>query len=263
MKNIKKFLIPLLLLLLAFTLVMAFLMKENEDVLQEKKTGEKSINLIFIEVPRIPLKEAGPEEGWVKAKSIYFKNLENQVESTVHLYLDKEGNTDMSPDEGAVYGFIDHDNRLFEIGLVGSYGIDKVTINTVDRNYDGVKEIEIIGDMGAAYREMIIIAYNENSRQWENLLTMGSPKIVDLDDDGKEELIAASAGSLPPFVEIYRWNINSFEKADITESTSSSFSLIYMEKDQWIIETGIIEDNKALESVLYKYYDGSLIPIGK
>ena len=63
-------------------------------------------------------------------------------------------------------------------------------------------------------------------------------------------------------MEIYRWNDNSFEKADIAESTSSSFSLIYMENGQWIIETGIIDDNKPLESVLYKYDDGSLIPIG-
>ena len=150
MKNLKKFSYTSFALLLAFTLVMAFLMKRNEDVLQEKKAEEKSLDLIFAEVARIPLQEAGPDEGWVKAKSVYFENLENQVETTVHLYLDKEGNADISPDEGTVYGIIDHDNKLFEIGLVGSYGIDKVTINTADRNYDGVKEIEIIGDMGAA-----------------------------------------------------------------------------------------------------------------
>lgn len=230
-----------------------------DEMSKENNTAKKTIDLLFTEVPKIALKEAIPNEGWVKAKSIYFGSLENQVESTVHLYLDNEGNADLRLGEGTVYAFIEHDKKLFEIGVVGSYGIDKVNINLADRNYDGVKEIEIVGDVGATYIEMKIIAYNESNNQWENLLTMGSPEIVDLDNDGKEELIAVSAGSLPPFVNIYKWNNNNFEKADISELTKSTFSLLYMLKGEWIIETGIIEDYKSGETVLYKYVDGRLI----
>lgn len=230
-----------------------------DEMSKENNTAKKTIDLLFTEVPKIALKEAIPNEGWVKAKSIYFGSLENQVESTVHLYLDSDGNMDLRPNEGTVYGFLEHDKMLFEIGVVSSYGIDKVNINLADRNYDGIKEIEIVGNMGATYIEMKIIAYNESNHQWENLLTMGSPEIVDLDNDGKEELIAVSAGSLPPFVDIYKWNNNSFEKADISELTKSTFSLLYMLKGEWIIETGIIEDYKSVETVLYKYIDGKLI----
>ena len=226
---------------------------------KENFAAKKTIDLTFAPVPREALKEGIPDEGWTKAKSIYFGNLENQVESTLHLYIDNEGNADLRPGEGIIYGFIEHSGRFFEIGIVSYYGIDNVDVNLADRNYDGIKEIEIVGDMGATYIEMKIISYNESNRQWENLLTMGSPEIIDLDNDGRDELIAVSAGSLPTFVDIYKWNNDGFEKADISEATESDFASLYISKDEWIIETGIIVDGKAPRTALYKYKDGKLL----
>mgnify|MGYP000846718420 FL=1 len=226
---------------------------------KENFAAKKTIDLTFAPVPREVLKEGIPDEGWTKAKSIYFGNLENQVESTLHLYIDNEGNADLRPGEGIIYGFIEHSGRFFEIGIVSYYGIDNVDVNLADRNYDGIKEIEIVGDMGATYIEMKIISYNESNRQWENLLTMGSPEIIDLDNDGRDELIAVSAGSLPTFVDIYKWNNDCFEKADISEATESDFASLYISKDEWIIETGIIVDGKVPGTALYKYKDGKLL----
>lgn len=227
--------------------------KENS-----KYSSKKTIDLLFTPVPKQALKEAIPNEGWTKAKSIYFGNLENQIESTIHLYSD-EGNDDLRPGEGMIYGFIEHCGRFYEIGEISYRGIDNVDVNLADRNYDGIKEIVIVGDMGDTYIEMKIIAYNESSQQWENLLTMGSPEIIDLDSDGHDELIAVSAGSLPPFVDIYKWNNDNFERAGITESTESSLARLYMSKGEWIIEIGIIENGKATETALYKYMEGKLL----
>ena len=228
--------------------------KEKENFI-----SKKTIDLTFTPIPREVLKEGIPDEGWTKAKSIYFGNLENQVESTLHLYLDNEGNTDLRPDEGTIYGFMEHGGRFYEIGAVSYYGVDNVNVNSEDRNYDGIKEIEIAGYMGATYIEMKIIAYNESNHQWENLLTMGSPEIIDLDNDGQDELIAVSVGSLPTFVDIYKWNNDNFERADIPEATESGFARLYMSKGEWIIETGIIVDDKTPKTTLYKYKDGKLL----
>ena len=226
---------------------------------KENFAAKKTIDLTFTPEPRETLKEGVPKEGWTKAKSIYFGNLENQIESTLHLYIDNEGNADLRPGEGIIYGFIEHGGRFFEIGIVSYYGIDNVDVNLADRNYDGIKEIEIVGDMGATYIEMKIIAYNESNHQWENLLTMGSPEIIDLDNDGQDELIAVSVGSLPTFVDIYKWNNDNFERADIPEATESGFARLYMSKGEWIIETGIIVDDKTPKTTLYKYKDGKLL----
>lgn len=45
-------------------------------------------------------------------------------------------------------------------------------------------------------RNLKIISYNEVNKEWENLLTMGSADILDIDKDGKEELVARSREGL-------------------------------------------------------------------
>lgn len=220
---------------------------------------KNTIELTFTPVSKVTLKEGSPKEGWIKGKSIYFGNLSNQIESTAHLYIDNNNNSELKPGDGTIYGFLVHENKFYELGEVGNYNINSVNVNLVDRTFDGIKEIEFVGDMGSTYREMKIIAYNEANNDWENLLTMGSPQIVDLDRDGQDELVAVSVGSLPPFVEIYRWNNDHFEKADITENTKSTYANLYTVDGEWIIETGIYDNGKTSEPKLYKYKEGKLI----
>ncbi len=234
---------------------------ENDGESNEHESAvKKTIDLTFTPVPKLTLKEGFPEEQWIKGKSIYFGDLPNQIESTVHLYIDNNSNSpDLKSDEGTIYGFIEHKNKLYEIGVVGYYGIDNVNIKLADRTFDGIKEIEIVGGMGATYIEMKIIAYNEINKNWESLLTMGSPEIVDLDMDGKEELAAISTGSLPPFVDVYRWNNNHFERVDIAEAAESSYARLYTADGEWFMEAGTYENGETSKFSLYKYKDGKLI----
>ncbi len=229
--------------------------KKEKDNNVEKKT----IDLNFIPVSKEILNEGLPKEEWVIAKSIYFGDLSNQIESTLHLYIDNAVSPDLRPGEGTIYGFLEHENKFFELGVISNYGIDDVNVNLTDRTADDIKEIEIEGLIGATYSELKIVSYNEINHQWENILTMGTPTVIDLDMDGKEELIAGSAGSLPPYIDIYKWNNDHFGKVDIAEATESDYASLSQINGTWLIETGLIKNGKFFGNKIYKYEAGKLI----
>ena len=219
---------------------------------------KRTIDLTFTPIPKQSLIEGLPKDELIKGKSIYYGNLSNQIEATVHLYVDNDENIDLESDEGVIYGFLEHEGKLYELGVLSNYGIDSVNINLSDRTFDGMKEIEIDGGMGATYLEVKIIRYNQINKEWENLLTMGSPQIADLDKDGQEEIIGVSAGSLLPYVDIYKWNNDHFEKADIVNDTESTYASLYTIDGEWLIETGKYENGKTTEATLFKYEAGKL-----
>lgn len=234
--------------------------KGNDTSENENTDSTKDIiDLTFVPIPKQTLKEGQPKEEWIKGKSIYFGNLLNQTEATIHLYIDNTIDPDLRPGEGVIYGFLEHKNKFYEIGVVSNYVIDDVNINVVDRTSDGIKDIEIEGCMGSTYIEMKIISFDETTQEWENLLTMGSPTIVDLDGDGQAELTAGSAGSIPPYLDIYKWNNDHFEKADVCEATKSDYASLRTIDGIWFIETGLYENSKTSEHKLYKYDAGKLI----
>lgn len=237
--------------------------QENNEISENNDTDNADktiIDLSFTPVPREALKEGLPNAEWIKGKSIYFGKLSNQIESTVHLYIDNTTfpNPDLRPGEGLIRGFLEHEDKIYDLGEVSGYGIDDVNVKLEDRTSDGIKDIEIEGTIGATYVELKIIAFNETNKQCENILTMGSSTFVDLDRDGQEELIASSRGSLPPFVHMYRWNNDHFEKVDIAEATGSDY--VTLNTTDGFIETGLIENGKASgKTTLYKYETGKLI----
>ncbi|KPU42598.1 hypothetical protein OXPF_37730 [Oxobacter pfennigii] len=235
------------------------IVQKCNDISEKDNTNKDIIELTFMPIHKQTLKEGLPKKEWVKGKSIYFGNLPNQNEATIHLYIDNTINPDLRPDEGVIYGFLEHKNKLYEIGVVSNYRIDDVNVNLEDRTSDGIKDIEIEGGMGSTYMEMKIISFNETKQEWENLLTMGSPTIVDLDGDGQVELTAGSAGSLPPYLDIYKWNNDQFGKADVNEATKSDYAGLHAIDGTWFIETGLYENSKPSEHKLFRYEAGKLI----
>ena len=237
------------------------LLPKNNDISENDITDSAKdiIELTFTPMPKQTLTEGLPKEEWIRGKSIYFGNLSNQIESTLHLYIDNTVNPDLRPGEGVIYGFLEHNDNFYEIGVVSNYRIDDVKVDLEDRTSDGIKDIEIEGSIGSTYIEVKIVSFNENKQEWESLLTMGSPTIVDLDMDGREELIAGSAGILPPYIDIYRWNYDHFEKADIVEATKSDYASLTTTDGTWFIETGLYENSSPSEHKLYKYKAGKLI----
>ena len=200
------------------------------------------------------LQEGEPKENWIRAKSVYFGKLKGQLEATIHLYVEET-----TADNGTVYGFLEYEKKIYEIGEVGSYGVEDVDIGLVDSTDDGVKEMHIEGDMGAAYSELKIIGYDAENDDWLLLLSMGSPRRIDLDENGSQELVVVSQGSIPSYVEIYRWNQQHFEGASVTEATDSTYAHLYYQEGAWIIEAGKVEGNQAKKPRFYRYDEGTLI----
>jgi predicted small secreted protein len=220
----------------------------------------KDINLSFEPVIPKELVKSDPNEEWIKAKTIKYWEMAGQKETTVHLYID---NTQKRIENADVYAYLEHKGNLYIIGHVGSYGLESISINSVDRTSDGINEIEIIGGVGAAYVQMVIVSYNKEKDDWIKLVQMGSPEVVDLDQDGKKELIATSRGSIPPFVHIYRWNGNQFEMADVERDKRNNFARLRNQTGSYIIETGHWEYDKPVKSDFYKYDNGKLVKISE
>lgn len=212
----------------------------------------KTINLIFDTVSIEILKEGKPKESWIKGKIINYGDLPQQIESTIHLFID-EGS------EETVYGFLEYEGIMYDLGNVGSYGIEDVNVSLANRTDEVINEIHITYSMGATYKELKVIGYNNEKKEWFNFLTMGNPEIVDLDCDGQDELVAVSTGSLPGFVDIYKWNKDHFEKSSITEATGNTYANLYIQDGKWIIESGKCEEGKEIEPHYYRYENNKLI----
>ncbi|MDD4089728.1 MAG: hypothetical protein PHP29_08565, partial [Tissierellia bacterium] len=163
-----KRLVNLIVILLFFTLASCS-NNDNEQQMTDNNLNDNAgdiIELPFTSVPIITLKEGVPKEEWIRGKSIYFGNLSNQIESTLHLYIDNTLNPDLRPGEGVIYGFLEHNDNFYEIGVVSNYRIDDVKVDLEDRTSDGIKDIEIEGSIGSTYIEVKIVSFNENKQEW-------------------------------------------------------------------------------------------------
>lgn len=224
---------------------------EYNKVLSKVK---ESIELKFTPVPKQKMKIGQSIDNIIKIENIEV----NEILSKIYFYTDTnrgKGNNE------EIFASLEYKGKLYDIGLVSSYGIDSIEIETRDRNFDNKEEIEIIGKLGASYTEMKIISYNEKDQQWENILTMGSPKIVDLNEDSREELVAVSMGSNPSYVDIYLWNEDHFKKISVAEVTQSDYARLYEDEEGWIIEAKKIESEKPTVTKFYKYKEEKLIQL--
>lgn len=214
------------------------------------------INLDYSTVQAEILKEGILPENLIYEKSITLENLFGKEEVIIDLYYEKINDTSDRP--FIYYAFLQFNNKLYNIGNVSNYGLENLSIESVDRNFDGKNEIEIVGELGATYIEMKLISYNAETKELVNLLTMGSPKLVDLDQDGKDELLGVSVGSIPGYVDIYRWNEDHFEKIDVSESTKSTFVNLEYINDIWYFVTAN-DSNGELNYRYFIYSEGVLL----
>lgn len=234
---------------------------ENSSVDNQNELSE-IVDLVFSPVALEPLNEGKPALTWERIKTLELDGMSAKLQ----IYLEK-GEDSEETNIGHVYGFIEQDNDLYEIGLISAYGFEDVIIEVLDRTNDLKNEVQIIGGVGASYVEMKIISFDEDQGQWVNLLTMGTPYIFDLDGDGEEELVAESSGSIPGYLDIYRWNGEHFVKASVTESTKNFYAYLYntgsvpennyKQDGVWIIETG----KPFQEPEIYRYDKGKLVKI--
>lgn len=220
------------------------------------ETKSNGIPLTYAPQHAKALSAQSPDESWIRAKSVTYWETAGQKQATVHLYLD---NSQKSIEDADVYAYLEQDGTWYEIGLVGSYGLEDVNIHAVDRTSDGLSEIEITGGLGAAYMQMTLLRYSPEKQEWLQVLQMGSPEYADLDGDGSQELIAVSRGSLPPYVYVYRWNGNQFEMADIAQSAGMDYAMLLQQDGVYTIETGKWENNEHQDRRIFSFKSGNLV----
>lgn len=214
------------------------------------------INLKFSPVQAEVLKEAIPDENLIYEKSIFLGNIFDGEEIVIDLYYEKAAEESVKPN--SFYAFLQYNNKVYELGNVSNYGLEDLKIEASDITLDGKNEIEIVGAVGAAYIQMQLIGYNEETKEFVKILTMGSPKYADLDHDGIDELIGVSAGIVPGYVNIYKWTGNHFEMVEISEATNSLYSGLENKNDTWYIVTGNHAENNKMIFRYFIYKDGKL-----
>lgn len=246
--------VSLVLIVLLVSTVMLVNSRKDSSVISSDNS-KQTIDLVFKPVEIEPLKEVEITDEFKYVDTIELKCFNGSL----HVYVKND-----ETESGEVYGFIEHNNKFYEVNVISAYGVEDQNINLVDVTKDGRKELQLIGSLGSTYAELKIISYDANDEQWINLLTMGTPYIVDLDGDGVNEYIGVSTGSMPGFVDIYRWNGEFFVKASVTESTNNIYANLYnnqvtsenksIQDGSWIIETGNND-----KSEFYRYELGKLV----
>jgi hypothetical protein len=225
----------------------------EDGSLVEQNYAQSPINeevaLQFAAVKPSELPPAKPEEGLEKVKSA---ELQIGGENVLVDFYQGPGKPNEQHD---IYAFLNDGGQTYSIGLATSFNLEGINeIIATDVTGDGQNELLISGVLGASYAELKVIGYDAQTKHWLNLLTMGTLEIVDLDGDGKPELVAVSAGSIPSYVQIYRWNQDYFEMADVAELLGNVYATLVEQEGTTLIQTGTDDAKK-----LYRYADGKLV----
>lgn len=125
---------------------------------------------------------------------------------------------------------------------------------------NGKQEYQVIGGIGTPFTEWTTLGYDKDNGRLISIPTIGRPQIVDLDHDGKYELVAVFDGTHlnPPNVYILRGNNGNFEIADIIKVTGSQYAKLYENENKTVlIEAGKNND----ESHFYSYKDVKFLKI--
>ncbi|SCY51409.1 DUF3221 domain-containing protein [Alkaliphilus peptidifermentans] len=212
-----------------------------------------------VELEFTPLQPQWLLKGEADESLEYVRTLEYQNQALNPYKVQIYKNIEM---ENIMNGFLIYDKVSYDLGEITGYGEDGLNIYTDDMTNNGVEEIIIDGLMGATYVETKVIGINDEY-QPVMILKGGSFEVVDLDNNGEREWIAASRGSLPPYVTIYRWNGDIFQFADVEKALGTNYALYYAENNIWFVESGFWQGDKELVSAIYTYDSGKLTRVIK
>ncbi|KKM11118.1 hypothetical protein SY88_10325 [Clostridiales bacterium PH28_bin88] len=194
------------------------------------------------------------DKEWVKVKSVEVLDVAGNLKVVIHLYM-KPGASES--DRGVVRAALEDQGNMYDLKAVGDNGLDSVSIEAKDINHNGTNELIITGSMGAAYIERNIVSFIPAEKRWVKLLTMGTPWEIDLDGDGKDDVVAVSGGVLPGYVLIYRWNEDHFERADVAEATGNFYAIPQQTDGKVWIQSGKPDEPPRY----YQYLNGKLVEI--
>ena len=201
------------------------------------------INLNFMPQPIAKLSYIDYNEKWKSLGNQSMKNISGVSEILVNYYQVDQVETKLILQDK--YGFVDLD-----MSLEGE--IDRVTLFSKNVNNEDGLELIVMVDRGSTYKDVKIYDYDGES--WRCILASDNIIVVDIDNDGIDNLVSTSMGSLPPYISIYFWDGGQFLKSDVVADIGSVYATLSISKEgKNIIQAG--DENKYK---LYEYYDRKL-----
>lgn len=226
--------------------------KEIQEAVDEKKVDLKNEAILaFAPVLSHELISNNPKEGFGYIDTMEIEGDDGAY--LVHLY------NDLDVQDNLIYAYIEYNGITYELGEVSAYGIEDIEVSAKDITMNDKLEAIIRGGMGATYIQTLVIGRDQDDKLI--LLLEGPFETIDLDKDGIEEWAAVSFGSLPPYLDIYRWNGSGFEMASIMEALGTNFAYYHEENNEYFIESGIYAPDDGTVLARYKYNDGKLVRV--
>ncbi|MFC4778855.1 hypothetical protein ACFO9Q_18830 [Paenibacillus sp. GCM10023252] len=212
---------------------------------QEDSSARQAVEVVFhpgLKAELTAMKPAVAEAAKILEKTVPVKLTAVQRPLNLRLYAELEK-------KNVIHAYLQDGKLLYPIGVVGSEGIDKVDVQSSDWTGDG--EVQVTGSLASEPNHIHLVKYNAQTYRYE-LFDFQDHQVaqIDLDGDGREELVGNLVDSVPPYVELHRWNAERdyFEYAVLDESaallygvdreTSVTRSYLFQEGGQWIIEFG-------------------------
>ncbi|MYL35320.1 hypothetical protein GLW08_03245 [Pontibacillus yanchengensis] len=228
---------------------------ETNGEKQTPKKGEgNQVKLTFQPADVKKLKTTQPKDEWEKVGTKAVSTTKDKKGSLM-FYSPFSKQKETNSEKKKVKAILNVNDTYYDIGIVGQYGMDTVDIQQVDVTNDDQTEILITGGMGPTSNEMNVIGFqNENV---VNLLTAGNGDLINIDNDDSKELVSHSKRALPPYVWIYRWNKDHFEKADVADATTSKAALIKNQGNQKVIK--VVKEKQ--DPKYFHYSKGNLKPV--
>lgn len=207
--------------------------------------------LLFAPVAAEKLLVATPGTGLIRVKTIELANVGEQNRVWVHLYRYA---ADLYSND--IIAFLTDGKKVYSLGMVSINGQRNITVSAIDSNHDGTNEVQISGSFSEGVVNTKIFGLTGQNR-WVKWLSCDHLASYDLNQDGREELVAFSPNNRSPYVIIFRWEKDHFEKADVAGSLGSSYATLLLSGSAIAIQVGR-QGEDGVRQQLYLYDDGKL-----
>lgn len=214
----------------------------------ESATGKHTITLTFNEVPTSILKPSKPPQELNEIRTIALSKTKGAL-NTLQLYQNE--------DETDTYAFIKHNDIYYSIGVY-SVNPDEVKIKEINEN---IGSHHLLLGIGTDYTMWNLVAMKSGSDSLVEFGSIGQPYLIDLESNGKNELVCSFEGVHLNFpnVQIFREKDNRLESAIIInkQDNENPEYARFLFDDETLFEISKVREEGNFKR--YQYQDGLLV----
>lgn len=232
----------LIYLAIAIVIILGFFYIKTTDKgeLMKEQPMQNTIELSFTPQHAKEIQNIAFDKTWNLRKTVQLSDVSG-VERVLLLFYEIN--------DGQIKLILQDKDKFYDLGLEAKPEDTEAIVK--DINDDGVNELIVSANLGATVKAVKIISFS--NEKWVYLLNGENLIVIDLDVDGKSEIVETSMGSLPGYANIYRWNGSQYEKSDLLKDSGSASVAFMLKENKPVFE--LMKDNKA---ELFRYQKGKL-----